>query len=193
MQPMLEMRDTWTFDDLQTLPEDVDWRRYEIVDGSLVVSPSTSRVHEVVSDSVRSVIRAALPPSTRVIGPIGVDLGHSYRIPDLVVVPNRVFAVNAPLLDPSDVQLAVEVVSPGSVTTDRVTKPAQYAAAGIPAYWRVETDPEVSVAAYVLEGAVYRELGTWRAGEIARITTPFAVEITVSELAPPADEESAAT
>jgi len=53
-----------------------------------------------------------------------------------------VIAANSPLLSPAEVLLAVEVVSPGSVTTDRITKPAQYAAAGIANFWRVETEPD---------------------------------------------------
>jgi Uma2 family endonuclease len=43
----------------------------------------------------------------------------------------------------------VEIVSPSSVTMDRVTKPAVYAEAGIPVYLRVELEgrggPEVVV------------------------------------------------
>jgi hypothetical protein len=38
----------------------------------------------------------------------------------------------------SAVVLAVEVVSPSSTTHDRFIKPALYAEAGIPSYWRVE-------------------------------------------------------
>jgi Uma2 family endonuclease len=39
-----------------------------------------------------------------------------------------------------------EVESPSSLTEDRVTKPAQYAAAGIRHYWRIETDRQRLVA-----------------------------------------------
>jgi Uma2 family endonuclease len=80
----------------------------------------------------------------------------------------------------------VEVVSPGSITTDRVTKPAQYAAAGIPAYWRVETDPDVSLTAYRLpEGStVYAEIGTWTRGEIAHLTEPVVVDVPIGQLLP---------
>ncbi len=34
--------------------------------------------------------------------------------------------------------LVVEVMSPGSVTADQIDKPAEYAAAGIEHFWRVE-------------------------------------------------------
>jgi Uma2 family endonuclease len=187
MHSTLDVSHVWTFADLQALPEDVDWRRYEIVDGALVVSPSTAPLHEFASEQVRSVIRSALPGGYVVIGPIAVDLRPSHRIPDLVVVPMRVCESAVPLLQPTDVLLVVEVVSPGSVTTDRITKPAQYAAAGIGAYWRVEPTPEPSFTAYELpEGAdVYREVGTWVRGETAQLTVPFAADVAVGELVPP--------
>lgn len=49
-------------------------------------------------------------------------------------------------------------MGPSSVSNDRVTKPAQYAAAGIPYYWRIEADPPLLVQ-HVLEDGVYREVG----------------------------------
>ena len=181
------LQQMWTFEDLQALPEDVDWRRYEIVDGALVVSPGPALDHEFVIGEIRAVIMSALPAGFKVVGPITVDLHPSYRIPDLVVLPLDAFRAGGKLARPDDVLLAVEVVSPGSVTTDRITKPAQYAAAGIGAYWRVETQPEVSLAAYVLRGgeSVYAELGTWVPGQIAHVGEPFHVEITISDLVPP--------
>jgi len=80
----------------------------------------------------------------------------------------------------------VEVVSPGSQTTDRVTKPAQYAAAGIPAYLRVEIDPDVTITVYELDdgATVYAEVGTFGQGEVAPVRRPFAVDIPIDEITP---------
>lgn len=58
--------------------------------------------------------------------------------------------------------LVVEVVSPGSRTTDRVAKPRGYAAAGIPLFWRVETEPDLLVQAFVLRAGAYESVGTVR-------------------------------
>lgn len=57
-------------------------------------------------------------------------------IPDLVVVgkPGADIAV----WDPVDVVMAIEIVSRGSVATDRAVKPQLYAAAGIRYYLRIE-------------------------------------------------------
>jgi Uma2 family endonuclease len=84
---------------------------------------------------------------------------HNYREPDLVVV--RKEALGVLLARPRDVLLAVEVMSPSSVTDDRLTKPAQYARAGIPHYWRLERHDEPVLLAYELAGEVegYRETG----------------------------------
>ncbi|MGH8962549.1 MAG: Uma2 family endonuclease [Jatrophihabitantaceae bacterium] len=186
VQSVVEAQQVWTFDDLLALPEDADRRRYEVVDGSLVVSPSATPRHELASEEVRAAIRASLPIGFKVVGPLAVDLHPSYRVPDLLVVPLAIFGENSPLARPADVLLVVEVVSPGSETTDRVTKPAQYAAAGIGAFWRVETDP-VSLTAYTLPAGAgtYTELGSWAAGQIARIESPFPVEIALDSLTPP--------
>jgi Uma2 family endonuclease len=52
-------------------------------------------------------------------------------------------------LTPDQVVVVVEVVSPGTRRRDRLEKPADYAAAGVTYYWRVEQDP-VHVYAYEL-------------------------------------------
>ena len=184
MQSSVRMRDVWTVDDLRELDVE-DWRRAEIVDGALVVSPPPGKIHEYVAEELRAAIRRALPAGLKVVGPLGLELPRSYRIPDLLVLPVAFFRSDQPKVEPDDVVLAIEVVSPGSTTTDRVTKPAQYAAAGIAAYWRVETEP-VGLTAYVLPpGAdTYAESGSWGPEQTARLTEPFSVEVDLGSLAP---------
>ncbi len=192
MQSTAQLSKVWTFDDLQdylgSLAGDVHWRSYEIVDGALVVSPSPTQGHGAVEFRIGYLLGAACPRDAVVVGAVSIDLAPSYRVPDVVVMHRPAFDSHSALVRPADVLLAVEIVSPSSVTTDRITKPAQYAAAGIPLYWRVETDPEPSLTAYRLPdgAAVYSEVGTWSAGEVAHLTEPFPVTIRVSELLPPA-------
>jgi Uma2 family endonuclease len=186
MSAMAQLQHVWTFEDLQALPEDVDWRRYEIVDGALVVGPSTSLRHEVVCEELRAVLREAARPDFVVVGPMAVDLHPSYRIPDLIVVTADRARTDVNPLPAADAQLIVEVVSPGSVTQDRVTKPAQYAAGGIPVYLRVETRPEVTLSAYTLaeNATAYTELGPWGRGEVAHLDAPFEVDIPIDAITP---------
>ncbi|HEV7204076.1 MAG TPA: Uma2 family endonuclease [Jatrophihabitans sp.] len=183
MHPLVEMRDVWTLDDLDTLDVE-DRHRYEIVDGALVVSPTPGLRHEFAIGFLARMLTRAAPEDLIVLaGNAGISIGASYRVADLLVVPDDARSRTARALEPREVWLAVEVVSTGSVTTDRITKPAQYAAAGIPNFWRVETDPLGITACRLDAGAgVYTEIGSWAPGETARIAEPFPVEIEVDRL-----------
>jgi len=67
---------------------------------------------------------------------------------------------------------------------DRVLKPAEYAAPGVPFYWRVETEPTVEVVAYELVDGAYRETGRLSAGS-GSLPAPYPVVINVSALSCP--------
>ncbi|HYS38016.1 MAG TPA: Uma2 family endonuclease [Pseudonocardiaceae bacterium] len=58
------------------------------------------------------------------------------RRPDVVVYDASL--PDDAALRPEHCMLVVEVMSPGSVTADQIDKPAEYAAAGIEHFWRVE-------------------------------------------------------
>lgn len=178
--PLLSKLDEWTVEDLVALPD--DGRRYEIVDGSLVVSPAPGIRHEVVVEAVKQVLRPAVPPGLRLLGTINVAFGRNVRIPDVVVVREELVSRDVLAASPADVVLAVEVVSPSSVTTDRVTKPTQYASVGIDHYWRVEPAEGPSLAVYERVGDAYVERGTWHGGEEAVLERPFPVRLVPADL-----------
>jgi len=85
---------------------------------------------------------------------------------------NRTFA--------ADVLLVVEVVSSTTASADRREKTVEIALAGIPSYWRVELDPEISVTVHRLVGDAYEVAGTFARGAV--VTDPAmpraAVEVT---------------
>lgn len=170
----------WTVDDLYDFPE--SHVRIELVDGALVVTPSPSFAHQSLLSRLSPMLQAQVDEGLAVVENIGVDMGASLRIPDLVVLRTVGIDSRSVRFSPSAVALVVEVVSPSSVSQDRLVKPAQYAAVGIPAFWRIETDPELSLTAYGLRGDVYAELGTWAAGETAEITEPFTVNVDLARL-----------
>ncbi|GAA2922153.1 hypothetical protein GCM10020221_17910 [Streptomyces thioluteus] len=69
------------------------------------------------------------------------------RKPDVVVYDKTDLDVFAAECTPVDkVKLAVEVVSTGSRSDDRIRKPALYAEAGVPSYWRVELEDDRRIA-----------------------------------------------
>ena len=104
-------------------------------------------------------------------------------VPDVAVLRGEVLWGGADTVAADDVLLTVKVVSPSSEVTDRTTKPALYAAAGIAAYWRVELDDRlgITVVLHRLSGGEYVE--DWLStpvkrrrstGRFAAISTPRA-------------------
>ncbi len=145
--------DGYTVADLEALPDDA--LRYELVDGALLVTPPPINRHDFAATELSHLLHAAVPPQWRVLTPGSVRFdNHNFRIPDLLVL----LRLRAKYAEPDDVVLAVEVMSPSSVTTDRLVKPAQYAAAGIAHFWRLEPADRVLVT-YTLDGELYRETG----------------------------------
>lgn len=111
----------------------------------------------------------------------------------VVVATNHTFEPDVLLIDahadlqrhylaPEQVELVVEIVSPGTKRRDRIEKPADYAAAKIKHYWRVELDP-VHVYAYRLGAAGHYELVADSA-KVLEVMEPFPVRLPVSDITP---------
>jgi Uma2 family endonuclease len=86
---------------------------------------------------------------------------------------------------PHEVVLAVEIASPTSQSMDRVTKPALYAAAGIPYYWRIEvSDGEIEVHTCKVDPieVLYRPFGTFNV-EIDALE-PWPIKMPISKIKP---------
>ena len=146
--------DGWTVDDL---PHDGYRRLYELVDGALLVTPPPSVRHDEAAAALSLILRAAATSEQRVLTARGVYFDRrNYRVPDVVVYHCRASVRDS--VTAADVHLVVEVTSPGNASTDRVTKPAQYAAAGIPHFWRLELDPLLLVV-HRLAGDAYEVVG----------------------------------
>ncbi|MGF1432456.1 Uma2 family endonuclease [Kitasatospora sp. LaBMicrA B282] len=152
----------------------------EIVDGLVVAAPSASKRHNRLARLLANALDAAGGTEWN------ADLDFDVRLQDVPLNNRRpdVVVYRADTLDltptrPEHVLLVVEVVSPGSETTDRVVKVAQYATAGIPFYWRVEQAPTgvPLVYTHLLDPAAQ----AYREGEVftgtVRATVPFEVEV----------------
>jgi Uma2 family endonuclease len=118
------------------------------------------------------------------------DMNLDVRLREVSLVNRRpdviVYAGNARLdqrLAVSAVLLVVEVVSPGSESTDRVNKPLEYAEAGIAHYWRVEPAGNVPVIhTYALDPGqrVHHKTGEFTG--TVKVEAPFPVEIALTDV-----------
>ena len=173
----------FTVHDLFTMPD--DGQRYEVQDGSLIVSPPLSGRHQVIADEIRALLKAAAPAGIHAVSGIAIRLGddRTGRVPDVSVISTRPASLTGGV-EPRQALAVVEVVSPGSVTTDRITKPAIYAAAGIPCFWRVEPsrfpgqrkdDSLPVVLVHRLAGDHYELVARLSAGTTGTVDVPFPV------------------
>ena len=176
---ILPVRDEgWTVEDLDLLPE--DGLRYELVDGTLRVSPPPPTPHNLTASELLVRLFAVIGPEWRVAAPGSVRLdARNRREPDVLVL--RGSAAKLQHTPPQDVLLAVEVMSPSSVIDDRLVKPSQYARAGIPHYWRLEPAVPVLVT-YALVGDTYRETG--RYDDLVEIDDPVQLSFRLADVLP---------
>ncbi|HEY8471985.1 MAG TPA: Uma2 family endonuclease [Natronosporangium sp.] len=172
-----------TLDEYLALPEDT---RAEVVDGVLRPMVRSNKKSRRVQRRLAGLLEQQLPRGLQVeieeVVVLQADPATS-RIPDVVV-----FRRDA---DPTgesnstharDVLLVVEVVSPASQTADRYEKPGAYARAGIPAFWRIELEPAISVHVYRLIDEVYRDEGVYTRGGLVKDPTLPWLSIEVNDL-----------
>jgi Uma2 family endonuclease len=130
----------WTLEMLHAIPD--DGKRYELVDGELLVSPSPSMPHQRVVSELHLLLgpwarehglEAFLAPSAITFSP------RRELQPDLFVVP---FIDGRRIRDTRDftrLVLAIEVLSPSTARYDRVVKRPVYLEQGAE-YWIVDPD-----------------------------------------------------
>ena len=168
-----------TLDEYLALPEDT---RCEIVD--VVPRPMVrpNKVHREVQRQLANALERACPSELAVfeeeVVTISASPAHA-RISDVMVCRAADPTGRRNHTVAADVLLIVEVVSPNTQTADRYEKPGEYARAGIPAFWRIELEPEIVVWTHRLLDRVYHDQGRFGLGE--RLEDPalpwFAVDV----------------
>ena len=178
----------WTADDLDRLPDLPP--HTELIDGSLVFTGPQTLFHSRTTRLVEFGLLTTLPETLDVVARMTVVLGTRQRPePDVMIV--RADADTGPAqtaYQASDVVLAVEVVSEESEDRDRETKPAKYAKAGIPHFWRVESDggrPVVYV--YELDPATRAYVATGIHHDRLKLTVPYDIDIDLTATRPRPD------
>ncbi|MBY8873969.1 Uma2 family endonuclease [Micromonospora sp. PLK6-60] len=174
----------WTTDDLDALPE--DGRRRELLDGVLLMSPSPTRMHQSIAMRLGVALDEDCPDGYDVTQGVEVRINRTRSfVPDVLVTTSAAAAREPSRYEPHEVALAVEIVSPSTRSIDRVLKPALYAQAGIPFYWRIEIEDEgIVVYTYKIDPVheVYTETGRWT--KFVDTGEPFPVNLPISRITP---------
>ncbi|MCM2579211.1 Uma2 family endonuclease [Streptomyces meridianus] len=175
----------WTVEDVLALPEHPARARYELVDGVLMMSPAPSWAHQIASSTLHRQIRSSIATAEApFLAAEGTNVIGESRllIPDLVVVDRSAVRRETVAVSLDAVVLTVEIVSPHNRAADRILKPALYAQAKVPAYWRVELDPEPTVLVHELDGDGYRETAAVTGRSSIDVAGAFAVDLDVTTL-----------
>ncbi|NUS85837.1 MAG: Uma2 family endonuclease [Streptomyces sp.] len=155
------------------------------MDGVLMMSPAPAWDHQIVSSELHRQIHTAFAQSAAPFlsaGAVMVTGESRLFIPDIAIV-DRAAVQRGTLAVPLEaVLLLVEIVSPFNRSTDRILKPALYAQAKVPAYWRVELEPHVQVVVHELSVDTYREVTTVTGKEPVQVAGEFSVELDVPAL-----------
>ena len=163
----------WSLELLDQLPDDN--LRYELLDGTLLVSPAPVVRHQPAIGEMYLLLRAACPADHYVyFAPTDWRPdGRTSLEPDLLVVRrDRIGEQNIV----EALALVVEVLSPSSARIDRTLKFSRYAEGGIGQYWIV--DPRVpSVEIYDLVDGEYRLTASGQGDETVAVSAPFALSV----------------
>jgi Uma2 family endonuclease len=169
---------TFTRRDLDAMPD--DGRRYELIDGSLVVTPAPSWPHQCAVGELYLLLRRDCPHElVALMAPFDVGLAV-----DTVVQPDLLVARRSDYTErdlPMAPMLAVEVLSSSTRHIDLDLKRARYETAGCPSYWAF--DPAVPVlTVWELEEGRYVERAHVVGDDAHTVTAPYPMTIVPAEL-----------
>ncbi|MEQ0560886.1 Uma2 family endonuclease [Amycolatopsis sp. NEAU-NG30] len=168
-----------TVHDLEGMPD--DGRRYELIDGVLVVSPAPGRRHQKIAYRLYGVLEAACPADLEVIGaPFAVHSGDKVELQPDVVVGREADFTDKDLPEPP--LLTVEVLSPNTAIHDLNTKKAVYERLGVPGYWVIDPEEPALTVFELDEEGHYQQVAKAAGEEVFEAERPFPVRIAPREL-----------
>lgn len=168
----------YTVADLETLPD--DGKRYEVVDGILLVTPAPLTVHQTAVVELTYLLRHHCPGDLKVlVAPTDYRPTPTRSVqPDVLVCRREDVGektIERPLL------LAVEVLSQSTSLTDWALKRTLYEQAGVTSYWIFDPAKE-ELTLLELEGGNYVQRAVVTGKESFDTDLPFPVRIVPADL-----------
>ncbi|MGN9845018.1 Uma2 family endonuclease [Nonomuraea sp. H19] len=178
---VLPGRPPYTADDLLMFPD--DGNRYELFNGSLLISPLPTIRHQGAIGQTMRILDDAAPRDLEPLMSVYVRASEQdCYIPDVVVVPAEAVTSVELMLSPGHVRLVAEVVSPNTEGRDKGLKVYSYAAAGIPLYWRIEPGEKPTLYVYELNGDTYDPPTAYEAGITVTLSAPYSISFDPADL-----------
>jgi Uma2 family endonuclease len=175
-----------SWDDLVRFWEEMEWpegSKVEIIEGIVTVSPTPANQHNLIAAAVQRRLYSAIPEDWGIFQTLSIAVPSRLGmfIPDLVVVPTGKIDGPGNYIPAAAAELIVEVTSKSNARHDRVSKPAAYAAAGIPLYLLIDRWAGPTVTLYgEPQGDVYRILQAGKFGDQIVLPEPFDLKLDTS-------------
>jgi len=166
-QSVKQDAERWTYE--RYLRETAEGEYFAVIGGQRLMAPSPNRLHQVVLINLASRLKEFARQNrigTVMIAPFDVFFSDDEFVqPDLLLI----FKEHAERLTDNGVigapDLVVEIVSPGSVRADRVTKRLLYARHGVPEYWII-SPTEYAIEVLSLKEGQYESVGLYENEEL---------------------------
>jgi Uma2 family endonuclease len=132
----------WTAEQVRQIPD--DGKRYEVVDGQLLVTPAPRFAHQAVVAKLFLALREYLAVervAQALTSPADIELDPATMVqPDIFVFRLRSGVTDPEWTDIEELLLVIEVLSPNTARFDRGLKRNRYQRHGIAEYWIVDID-----------------------------------------------------
>lgn len=181
-----------TYEEYLKTPETM--QRYEIIDGEMVVYPSSTCYHQWVLSRVACLLADAVDkwkPGVILLSPVDVIIRKRPKLqtrqPDIVFLSTARTGVRGrkelkqmPQIEIAP-DIAVEILSPDEERRTKPGKMADYAEIGVLEVWLVRPEEETLEVLQRKEGS-YESSGVYRKGEAVRSTVLPELTLTVGDI-----------
>lgn len=151
-----QAKDSFNYERYCALPE--DGRRYQVLEGELDVTPAPSTFHQGISRNLEFALLQHVRKNKLGIlldSPVDVILSSDVVVqPDIVFVAQERASIVTKRAIEGPPDLVVEILSPWTRRTDRITKLPLYARFGVHECWLVDPE-EKSMEIFSLSGNQY--------------------------------------
>ncbi len=182
MSPTITEKKRYTYEDYLKTPDD---KRYELINGELLMTPSPIPKHQLISGRLEFKLRGFVKENK--FGEVFYAPCDVYLDDENVVQPDILFISKHRLniIGEKNIQgapdLAIEILSDYSVYRDTIQKKRLYARFGVKEYWIVIPEEE-EIEVYILKGEAYQLYKTYTKVDILEAPSLKGLKIGLKEI-----------
>ena len=182
MAPIAVEKKRCTYEDYLKTPED---KRYELINGELLMTPSPVPNHQRVSGKLEFILRKFITENNLgevFYAPCDVCLDNENVVqPDILFISKDRLGIIGEKNIQGPPNFLIEIISEHSVYRDMVQKKRLYARFGVKEYWIVIPE-EKEVEVYILKGEAYQLYKTYTKVDILESPSLKGLKIGLKEI-----------